>query len=347
MLRTLKSESVQCCVTSPPYWGLRDYNVEGQIGLENTPLKWLDKMVEVFSEVKRVLRDDGTLWINIGDSYTNSGRGGQGKHGEFSKRAIQKSRKENSTSRRNILGLKPKNLMMMPARMALALQEDGWYLRSDIIWVKPNAMPESCKDRPTKSHEHIFLFSKSEHYYYDYKSILQPVAESTLSDKRLADESYKTTRPERGFPGNPSQGSGLLVRKSKGNSKTFRGGSYTNDKSFNNGENVERESYGNSLNESMLRNKRDVWNVATHPFAGAHFATFPPKLIEPCILAGASIGAMVLDPFFGAGTTGLVCNRLQRNCIGIDINAEYIKMAESRIRSDSSLFHNVTIGGVA
>jgi len=246
-LQSIPSESIQCCVTSPPYWGLRDYGVNGQIGLEETLQQFINRLVSVFSEIKRVLRPDGTLWLNIGDSYTSGGR---------SWRAPDKKNPVRAMSVRPDTpeGLKPKDLIGVPWRLAFALQADGWYLRSDIIWEKPNCMPESVKDRPTKAHEYIFLFSKSEKYYYDYQSICE------------------------------------------------------------NG-----------------RNKRSVWSVNTQPFPEAHFATFPPKLIEPCIIAGSRPGDFVLDPFFGSGTVGLVCNDLRRNYVGIELNPDYVKIAINRI----------------
>lgn len=278
-LRTLEDGSVHCCVTSPPYWGLRDYGVAGQLGLEKTPEEYVAKLVEGFREVRRVLRDDGSIWVNLGDSYTSGGRGEQSR--------IRSWRPEMP------FALKPKDLVGIPWRVAFALQADGWYLRSDIIWHKPNPMPESVTDRPTKSHEYIFLLSKRQSYYYDAEAIKEP-----------------------------SLNGGKVVS--------------LGDKSFSagqaNGRNVEPSGNGLSDTYTVLndRNKRTVWTVATSPYKEAHFATFPPDLIEPCILAGCLVGGTVLDPFFGSGTTGRVALELGRNCIGIELNPDYVKLAEQR-----------------
>lgn len=484
-MKTLPDESVHCVVTSPPYWGLRDYGVDGQIGLEQSPAEYLAKMVEVFREVRRVLRPDGTCWVNMGDCYaTGAGKvntapgggtqgerwagyrggreGSEGKHGYEEGRGVGPMTQPN---RMPLPGLKPKDLVGMPWRLAFALQqpyytgkvaderdrvwlaamldaegsicgteyqtgertktniyisitntsvpiidkcerlfpqdlkhvyektnansnrrcfrwdvermetkalfireiypylvakrkqailgytflemqrglvskkkgylpdqheqrswlmaslsklnagedvdlpdwviepptlfEQGWFLRQDVVWAKPNPMPESVRDRCTKAHEYIFLLSKSERYYFDAEAIAEPLAESTLADSRLTREGYETGRPDRGFPGQASQGSGLLI----GNGKT--------------------------------RNKRSVWTITTKPFTEAHFATFPPELPEICIKAGSRPGDTILDPFFGAGTTGLVADRLGRDCIGIELNPEYAAMAQARIDLDA------------
>lgn len=255
VLKTLPDNSVHCCVTSPPYWGLRDYGVDGQLGLEKTPEGYVEKMVEVFREVRRVLRDDGTLWLNLGDSFGFP---------------------------------KQKDLTGIPWRVAFALQADGWYLRSDIIWYKPNAMPESVKDRPTKAHEYIFLLSKSPRYYYDADAIR---------------EEAKTKW-------------------------SFRAGAAKPEK----GDNKDRNDNGRRcIVGAGTKNKRTVWHVATRPFKGAHFAVFPPDLIEPCILAGCPEGGIVLDTFFGSGTTGVVASKLKRGFIGIELNPEYIEIAKTRL----------------
>lgn len=358
-LKELPSESVDCCITSPPYFGLRDYGVEGQIGLEESPEAYVSKLVEVFREVRRVLKKEGTLWLNLGDSYW----GGKGQ----SNYAYQERRTSPSFEgdQHNITGMgqtrptdgkhseiKPKDLIGIPWAVAFALRADGWWLRSDIIWAKPNCMPESCKDRPTKSHEYIFLLSKSQKYYYDSDSIKEPAI---------------TTENRSGK------------------------GKYDGDGSMK-----ARALTGSDPNP-LGRNKRTVWTVATKPFAEAHFATFPPALIEPCILAGTSekgycpecgmpwirqvehknmvirktdrmadlgefgrtqssgtmlsppetktigwlpscqcgdlkpVPGIILDPFFGAGTTGLVAKKLGRHYIGIELNPEYIGMAQKRI----------------
>ena len=291
-LKELPSESVDCCITSPPYFGLRDYGVEGQIGLEESPEAYVSKLVEVFREVRRVLKKEGTLWLNLGDSFA-SGKGTCFNPGGGSS-SLGKSRKEagaHPLDRGNISdlrasGLKPKDLIGIPWMVAFALRADGWWLRSDIIWAKPNCMPESCKDRPTKSHEYIFLLSKSKRYFYDNEAI----KEAATNGERFHG-SYLGG-------GNPTQS---------------------------------RNGRDDENNRLATRNKRTVWTVATKPFAEAHFATFPEKLIEPCIKAGCPEGGICLDPFFGAGTTGLVAKKLGRHYIGIELNPEYIGMAQKRI----------------
>lgn len=294
VLKTLDENSIDCCVTSPPYWGLRDYGAEEQIGLEKTPEEYTEKLVSVFREARRVLKDEGTLWLNLGDSYAGSNSAGI----EDNKAAMWGSRKTVVKERPNkvVRGLKPKDLVGIPWRVAFALQADGWYLRSDIIWHKPNPMPESVKDRPTKAHEYIFLLAKSERYYYDNEAIKEP-------------SKYPN--------GN---------RKSRANSTS---------KVFHN-------AIGNKVHHGdqtyVKRNKRSVWAVSTKPFREAHFATFPPDLIEPCILAGCPSGGAVLDPFFGAGTTGLVAIRNGRRYIGIEMNEEYIEIAKKRLEAEMPLF---------
>lgn len=302
-LPQLPDESVNCIVTSPPYWGLRDYGVDGQIGLEHTPEEYIEQLLGVFRAARRVLRDDGTLWLNLGDSYAGSGKGrnADGTHREGGKQGTNTGTIVGRLSKATVPSCKAKDLIGIPWRMAFALRDDGWYLRSDIIWNKPNPMPESVTDRPTKAHEYIFLFSKSQSYFYDYEAIRESIASSTANDKRLCREDYKTGRPERGFPGQASHGGGLIVPKG----------------------------------DTSLRNKRSVWTVPSQPFKGAHFATFPPDLIEPCIKAGCPAGGTVLDPFGGAGTTGLVADRLNRNAVLIELNPIYAAMAERRIQSVS------------
>lgn len=273
----IPDESVHTCVTSPPYWGLRDYGQPGQIGLEKTPEEYVTRLVEVFREVRRVLRNDGTLWLNLGDSYakTTSNNGGYSDKSTLGGFTNPKTKgrqlNDNGTRVKLEHGLKTKDLVGIPWRVAFALQADGWYLRSDIIWHKPNAMPESVRDRPTKAHEYIFLLSKSPRYYYDADAIRVP-----------------------------------HIHQNKDNS----GGVGFNHKG---------------------RNKRTVWNVSTRPFKGAHFAVFPPDLIRPCILAGAPEGGVVLDPFFGSGTTGLVAQENGRDWIGIELNPEYVEIARARV----------------
>ena len=333
-LQEVESDSVQCVVTSPPYWGLRDYgtatweggdencehiqrtNKQGgeadrphreletfqykdickkcgakrtddQIGLEKTPELYVAKMVKVFREIKRVLRDDGTVWLNLGDSYNTTQAGnktwgdGVGANKHYKDGSIPKKRNTN-------IGLKTKDLCGIPWRVAFALQADGWYLRSDIIWHKPNPMPESVTDRPTKSHEYIFLLSKSQKYFYDAEAVKEPVSEFSTFTKASNITPYG---------------------KESGKAKGLGCGSRGN---------------------SSGRNKRTVWTINTQPYKEAHFAVFPPRIPELCIRAGTKEGDTVLDPFFGSGTTGWVAQRLGRKWIGIELNAEYIKIAEKR-----------------
>jgi site-specific DNA-methyltransferase (cytosine-N4-specific) len=250
ILDRLPPDFFRCCITSPPYWGLRDYGEEGQIGAEDEPGEYVRKLVEIFRKVGRTLTPDGTLWLNIGDSYTSGNRAYRAPDKKNPVRAMGYRAKTPE-------GLKPKDLVGIPWRLAFALQDDGWYLRSDIVWEKPNCMPESVKDRPTRSHEYIFLFSKSLKYYYDNESAKEP-----------------------------------------------------------NG-----------------RNRRTVWSIPTEPFSGAHFATFPPKLVEPCVIAGSEPGDWVIDPFFGSGTVGVVCVEKRRNYAGVELNMEYVELARKRVRN--------------
>jgi len=301
VLRSLPAGSAQTCVTSPPYFGLRDYGVAGQIGLEPTPDAFVAEMVAVFREVRRVLADDGTLWLNLGDSYANTGASGpQGKSGDRASRTFTAAAMGSGI---NGLppGLKPKDLIGIPWRVAFALQADGWWLRSDIIWHKPNPMPESVTDRPTSAHEHVFLLAKSARYFYDAEA----VKEQSL-----------TNDPRRPYT---SEGAKALDGRTEWKSGQKREG-----------------------NDFASRNLRNVWTVATQPFSGAHFATFPPALIDPCIKAGSRPGDTVLDPFGGAGTTGLVADRLGRNAVLIELNPEYAALAQNRIVDDAPLFAEVS-----
>jgi DNA modification methylase len=297
-LRDLADESVHCVVTSPPYFGLRDYGMPGQIGLEPTPAAFVETMVEVFRDVRRVLRKDGTLWLNIGDSYAanRSYQVSQSKHQahDFGK----------SNAARVPCGLKPKDLIGIPWRVAFALQADGWYLRQDIIWHKPNPMPESVTDRCTKAHEYIFLLTKSERYAYDAEAI----KEAAIHE-------------------------GRIVKATGSDAKNAQKGEHG------------RTAAGFTSKDTLVtdRNRRSVWTVATQPFSGAHFATFPPALIEPCIKAGCPIGGTVLDPFGGAGTTGLVADRLGIDAVLIEMNPEYARMAERRIRDEQPMFSTVSM----
>jgi len=254
LLKQFPSNFFRCCITSPPYWGLRDYGTEGQIGAEEEPSDYICHLVAVFEQVYRVLMEDGTLWLNIGDSYTSGNRGYRAPDKKNPVRAMSYRAKTPD-------GLKPKDLIGIPWRLAFALQKADWYLRSDIIWEKPNCMPESVKDRPTRAHEYVFLFSKSLKYYYDYESVREPSG----------------------------------------------------------------------------RNRRTIWSIPTDPFPGAHFATFPQKLVEPCILAGSQPDDWVLDPFFGSGTVGVVCEQQHRNYVGIELNPEYVNIAVERVRRTERL----------
>lgn len=253
VLQRLPDQHAQCIVTSPPYWGLRDYNIEDQIGLEETLPQFINSLVGVFREAKRVLRDDGVLWLNIGDGFTSGNRGWRAPDKKNPARAM--SVRPNTPE-----GLKPKDLMGIPWRLAFALQDDGWYLRADVIWNKPNAMPESVRDRPTRAHEYLFMFSKQEQYFYNREDVKEP-----------------------------------------------------------NG-----------------RNMRSVWNVNTMPFPGAHFATFPQKLVEPCLKASTRPGDFVLDPFFGSGTVGLAAQQLGRSYVGIELNPEYVALAADRLKANET-----------
>ena len=290
VLKTMPSQSVNMCVTSPPYFGLRDYGVDGQIGLEDTPDAYIARLVDVFREVKRVLRDDGTLWVNIGDSYC-----GTGDKGDYKDPKYADGRNGQSVSKtKNVNGCKHKDLIGIPWMLAFALRADGWYLRQDIIWQKPNPMPESVRDRCTKSHEYIFLLSKSPQYFFDHDA--------------MKEESVCT------------------ISQGKSQEHRYGGNKYTaTPDKFN------RTKSGNAYAYTGYRNKRDVWSVATVPYAGAHFATFPEQLITPCVLAGSPADGVVLDCFNGAGTTGVVCARNGRQYIGIELNPEYVTLANERI----------------
>jgi DNA modification methylase len=306
ILPTLPEKSVQCCVTSPPYWGLRDYGVDGQLGLEKTPEEYVANMVKVFREVKRVLRDDGTLWLNLGDSYYNYRTG---YNGALNKQSFHKGDNGKPTdhevgcARRGLKqeGLKEKDLVGIPWRVAFALQSDGWWLRQDIIWNKPNPMPESVTDRCTKSHEYIFLLTKSAKYFYDAEAIKEPQKECT------------TERYKYGWDGVDDDGS----------NGARTGSAYKKMKAGMN--------MGEAMGGNGMRNKRSVWEITTKPFKEAHFATFPPEIPEICIKAGSRVGDSVLDPFSGAGTTGLVAEELNRNYIGIELNPDYVSITAKRM----------------
>lgn len=307
-MRALIAEGVkvQTCVTSPPYFGLRDYGHPGQLGLETTPDEYVANMVEVFRLVRDLLADDGTLWLNLGDSYAASGMGGN------PTKSVHKKQATNYGSlipgRKAPPGLKPKDLIGIPWRVAFALQADGWYLRSDIIWSKPNPMPESVTDRPTKAHEYLFLLSKSERYYYDDEAIKEPAIYVGLTGQ---DESgYKDAHTYSGKHAKPD--------KQRGHSRRHAG--------FNDRWDAMRKAQ----QCSEMRNKRSVWTVATMPYSGAHFATFPPKLIEPCIMAGSRLGDTVFDPFLGSGTTAQVAQALGRSWLGCELNEANLDLQSQR-----------------
>ena len=311
VLFTLPDNSVHCVVTSPPYYGLRDYGIAGQLGLESTIDEYLTKMVAIFAEVRRVLHKDGTCWLNLGDSYNTSPVGHHSVASLLNSSTAKVGNLHESNLRasktRTIIRdgyYKPKDLLGIPWRVAFGLQADGWYLRQDIIWHKPNPLPESVKDRCTKSHEYIFLLTKSAKYYYDAKAI-----------REKADK---------------------LARRAV----TFRhGGDYTNNNSFHNSQKKAKDGHGDGQKQ-IGRNRHSVWTFATQSYKGAHFATFPIKLPELCIKAGCPHGGLVLDPFSGAGTTGLVALRLGRDYLGIELNPAYVEMSQQRIKDDAPLFYH-------
>jgi len=316
VLRRLTAGSVHCVVTSPPYWGLRDYGVAGQLGLESTPEEYVAKLVGIFREVRRVLRPDGTVWLNLGDSYYSDIGGG-------SVTCTVNAGPIRTLGRRNKPPhgtLKPKDLVGIPWRVALALQADGWYLRSDIIWHKPNAMPESVRDRPTKSHEYLFLFAKSERYYFDSKAVCEPVQADTVprySRGRSAAHKYAD-----GGPGNQTLARSLDHMREL---PAIGGATHAARLTTSDG------GPNRPMTPHATRNIRSVWTIPTQPYKGAHFATFPRRLVSPCIKAGCPVGGVVLDPFCGSGTTGAEALSLGRDFIGIDLSPAYLKLAQQRI----------------
>jgi DNA modification methylase len=287
VLRSMRDEFAQTCITSPPYWGLRDYGHAGQLGLEKTPEEYVSRLVDVFREVRRVLKQEGTVWLNLGDSYSASTRGAGGAGKQDTNAGTQ------LTDRRWAIahGLKPKDLVGIPWRVAFALQADGWWLRSDIIWAKPNPMPESVTDRPTKAHEYLFLLAKSERYFYDAEAVLEKA-----TDRAPGNFTSKYTTAYNG---------GDELHLTKANLAAISAREY--------------------------RNRRTVWTVTPEPFDEAHFAVMPPELVRPCVKAGSRKGDTVLDPFAGAGTTGVVALQEGRNFVGIELNPAYVQMAERRL----------------
>lgn len=314
----LPDESVQCVVTSPPYFGLRDYGVDGQLGAEPTPQEFVAALREVFREVWRVLRDDGVVWLNLGDSYAASGRGGGG--GSFQDKDVGTKVSKKNSRRKPVAGFKEKDLIGIPWRSAFALQDDGWYLRQDIIWNKPNPMPESVRDRCTRAHEYLFMLTKSPRYYYDAEAIKESQTESTK--KRLAQPTLDQQRGSTRQPGKtngPMKAVGQRADKQRGHRRRH------------DGLNARWDSMTKAEQQALGRNKRSVWEVATRPYSGAHFATFPPELIEPCIRAGTAVGDTVLDPFAGSGTTGYVADYLQRDSVLVEMNPEYADLIRERL----------------
>jgi DNA modification methylase len=378
-LAELPAGSVQCCVTSPPYWGLRDYGTRslvwggspecdhewigfsragksggldhsltytanqtfkqqqqqqcskcaawvGQLGMEPTPDLYVDHLVLVFEEVRRVLKSDGVLWMNLGDSYANDGKWG-GETGGKQSYLPDNDRKRVGREKR-VTGLKPKDLVGVPWMAAFALRAAGWYLRSDIIWSKPNPMPESVTDRPTKAHEYIFLLTKSARYYYDAGAIAEPLSAAMLAEMEQGYNGLGLKDYEGAGVQNPSSVKARIIANARSKVQMQKGSNA--DRNDGGASDIAPRGFG--------ANKRSVWHVATQPFPEAHFATYPEKLIEPCILAGSKPGDTILDPFCGSGTTGAVAIRHQRNFIGIELNAEYIEIARRRIGAIAPLF---------
>ena len=312
VLRGFRDASVHCCVTSPPYWGLRDYGHDGQIGLEETPEAFVEALVDVFREVRRVLKPAGTLWLNLGDSYSHGGNGSRD-----AERWPKQSRNDHRIEHRNTAGCKPKDLVGIPWRVALALQADGWYLRADIIWHKPNPMPESVTDRPTKAHEYVFLLTKSARYFFDAAAIAEPAtwvgpngAPKKGPHSGQMRERAGATRGNVAFDGYVGAG-------------TQRG--------------VHVKGVSHDLGNGLTRNVRSVWEITTQPYAEVHFAVFPEELPRRCILAGCPVEGTVLDPLLGSGTTALVARNHGRRSIGIELNESYCQLAASRLSQQSLL----------
>jgi DNA modification methylase len=323
-LAELADGSVQTCITSPPYFGLRDYGHGDQMGLEATPHEYVKGMVALFREVWRVLADDGTLWLNLGDSYAGSGKGGQ------SAEKRSEGWQPEYANKGATYGLKPKDLIGIPWRVAFALQADGWWLRQDIIWAKPNPMPESVTDRCTKSHEYLFLLSKGARYYCNMEAILEPVADTTTA--RLATNLDGQRGSDRAY------GKGQNMKAVGRKAPRFGGEKYGDSD-----DPMHATKSGNEYEFTGWRNKRDVWTIGSKPFKGAHFAVMPEALAEPCVLAGSSEGDTVLDPFAGSGTVGVVALRHQRNFVGCELNPEYAQMAKNRIVDDAPMLNDCMV----
>jgi len=335
---------VQMCVTSPPYYGLRDYGHPDQLGLEETPKQYIANMVEVFRLVKDLLADDGVLWVNIGDSYAGSGKGrnADGSHQEGGKQGTNAGTVVGKLSKTLSAECKPKDLIGIPWMLAFALRADGWYLRQDIIWHKPNPMPESVTDRCTKAHEYLFLLSKNERYYFDSKAIAEPLGAASVA--RLAQDVDSQAGSDR------VQGKTNGTMKAVGGRRAAGNKSHKGTTAYEAGDERLRTkaglvSFAEREREKVeagdlegTRNRRSVWTVATVPYSGAHFATFPPALIEPCILAGSRTGDIVLDPFFGSGTTGQVSQALGRQWIGCELNPAYKELQDARVSQQGMVF---------
>jgi len=312
-LAELPSGSVRTCITSPPYFGLRDYGESDQMGLEETPDAYVEEMVLLFREVRRVLADDGTLWLNLGDSYAGSGKGrnadgSAGKSGTLNKGNMGT---QIGSLKKADIDLPAKNLIGIPWKVAFALQADGWILRQDIIWAKPNPMPESVTDRCTKSHEYVFLLSKSARYYYDHVAVKEPIADSTIGRTKRG-----VSSENKNINGAPGQTKHSLAQP---------------------------RDYDADRPVAELRNKRDVWTIASKPFKGAHFAVMPEALVEPCVLSGSEAGDTVLDPFTGSGTVAVVALQHGRNFVGTELNPEYGEIAKDRITKTAPMFNEVVI----
>lgn len=339
---------VRCTVVSPARpidWGLRDYGMAGQIGLEPTPDEYVARMVEVFREVRRVLRDDGTLWLNLGDSY-NAYNGNAGPGSGFSRGAACDTERPHLESGHGLRtkGLKPKDLVGIPWRVAFALQSDGWWLRSDIIWAKPNPMPESVTDRPTKAHEYLFLFAKSERYYYDADAIAEPLTtdsrENYPARARIVGRGQQAFNSENGRTGDRDKSGGFPPKRSGNKERRCADGADGQRQAEH------LESGVPWVDDGFGRNRRSVWTITTKPFRDAHFAVMPEALVEPCILAGSPRGGAVLDPFAGSGTVGVVALRHGRSFVGIELNQKYVAMAERRIWEDAPLLNRVEVGAI-
>lgn len=324
----LRDACIDCVVTSPPYFGLRDYGYNEQIGLERTPELYVQTLVAVFDDIRRVLKPQGTLWLNIGDSYAASGRGGGG--GSFQNNAMGREISEKNGFRMPAPGYKMKDIIGVPWKLAFALRDAGWYLRSDIIWSKPNPMPESVTDRPTKAHEYLFLLAKSERYYYDADAIAEPVSAAMLTEMEQGYDGLGLKDYEAAGVQNPSSVKARIIANARRKADAANNGrnqQATNPESERRGQ-VGTFNNNPRLRPNLTRNRRSVWTVNTMPYSGAHFATMPEKLVEPCILAGCPIGGLVLDPFVGSGTVVAVAQRLGRRGVGVDLS--YQDLARER-----------------